>query len=178
MIQNRAAIRYAKAILAFALEQKAEQDVQKDFLQLLETVNVSSELVDFIESPVLDTNAKKTTIEKLFPKQSKATQQALVLLAENQRIDLLTQVAQEYQDRYDALQGIQKAVVTTAVALEASLEKEVLAIAQKMTDQKVVLENPIDPAILGGFILQLGDQQYNASVAQQLQTLKQELTEN
>jgi len=178
MIQNRAAIRYAKAILAFALEQKAEQDVQKDFLQLLETVNVSSELVDFIESPVLDTNAKKTTIEKLFPKQSKATQQALVLLAENQRIDLLTQVAQEYQDRYDALQGIQKAVVTTAVALEASLEKEVLAIAQKMTDQKVVLENRIDPAILGGFILQLGDQQYNASVAQQLQTLKQELTEN
>jgi F-type H+-transporting ATPase subunit delta len=42
----------------------------------------------------------------------------------------------------------------------------------------VVLENRIDPAILGGFILQLGDQQYNASVAQQLQTLKQELTEN
>ncbi len=178
MIQNRGAIRYAKAILAFALEQKAEQDVQKDFQQLLETVNGSSELADFIESPVLDTAAKKTTIEKLFPNQSKATQQAMVLLAENQRIDLLTQVAQEYQDRYDALQGIQKAVVTTAVALEASLEKEVLAIAQKMTDQKVVLENPIDPAILGGFILQLGDQQYNASVAQQLQTLKQELTEN
>ncbi len=178
MIQNRAAIRYAKAILAFALEQKAEQDVQKDFQQLLETVNGSSELADFIESPVLDTAAKKTTIEKLFPNQSKATQQAMVLLAENQRIDLLTQVAQEYQDRYDALQGIQKAVVTTAVALEASLEKEVLAIAQKMTDQKVVLENRIDPAILGGFILQLGDQQYNASVAQQLQTLKQELTEN
>lgn len=178
MIQNRAAIRYAKAILAFALEQKAEQDVQKDFQQLLETVNGSSELADFIESPVLDTAAKKTTIEKLFPKQSKATQQAMVLLVENQRIDLLTQVAQEYQDRYDALQGIQKAVVTTAVTLEASLEKEVLAIAQKMTDQKVVLENRIDPAILGGFILQLGDQQYNASVAQQLQTLKQELTEN
>lgn len=178
MIQNRAAIRYAKAILAFALEQKAEQDVQKDFQQLLETVNGSSELADFIESPVLDTAAKKTTIEKLFPNQSKATQQAMVLLAENQRIDLLTQVAQEYQDRYDALQGIQKAVVTTAVALEASLEKKVLAIAQKMTDQKVVLDNRIDPAILGGFILQLGDQQYNASVAQQLQTLKQELTEN
>ena len=178
MIQNRAAIRYAKAILAFALEQKAEHEVQNDFLQLLETVNGSLELADLIESPVLDTATKKTIIEKLFPKQSRATQQAMVLLAENQRIDLLTQVAQEYQDRYDALQGIQKAVVTTAVALEASLEKEVLAIAQKMTDQKVVLENRIDPAILGGFILQLGDQQYNASVAQQLQTLKQELTEN
>jgi F-type H+-transporting ATPase subunit delta len=121
---------------------------------------------------------KKTTLEKLFPQQSKATQQAMVLLADNQRIDLLAPIAQEYQDRYDALQGIQKAMVTTAVALEASLEKEVLAIAQKMTVKKVVLENRIDPAILGGFILQLGDQQYNASVAQQLQTLKQELTEN
>ena len=176
MIQNRAAIRYAKAILAFALEQKAEQEVQKDFQQLLETVNGSPELADFIESPVLDATTKKTTLEKLFPQQSKATQQAMVLLADNQRIDLLAPIAQEYQDRYDALQGIQKAVVTTAVALEASLEKEVLAIAQKMTAKKVVLENRIDPAILGGFILQLGDQQYNASVAQQLQTLKQELT--
>jgi F-type H+-transporting ATPase subunit delta len=178
MIQNRAAIRYAKAILAFALEQKAEQEVQKDFQQLLETVNGSPELADFIESPVLDAATKKTTLEKLFPQQSKATQQAMVLLADNQRIDLLAPIAQEYQDRYDALQGIQKAMVTTAVALEASLEKEVLAIAQKMTAKKVVLENRIDPAILGGFILQLGDQQYNASVAQQLQTLKQELTEN
>ena len=54
-------------------------------------------------------------------------------------------------------------------------EKEVLAIAQKMTDQKVQLENTVDPSIIGGFILQIGDQQYNASVAQQLQTLKQEL---
>jgi F-type H+-transporting ATPase subunit delta len=178
MIQNRAAIRYAKAILAFALEQKAEQEVQKDFQQLLETVNGSPELADFIESPVLDAANKKATLEKLFPQQSKATQQAMVLLVDNQRIDLLAPIAQEYQDRYDALQGIQKAVVTTAVALEASLEKEVLAIAQKMTAKKVVLENRIDPAILGGFILQLGDQQYNASVAQQLQTLKQELTEN
>ena len=126
----------------------------------------------------MDAATKKTTLEKLFPQQSKATQQAMVLLADNQRIDLLAPIAQEYQDRYDALQGIQKAVVTTAVALEASLEKEVLAIAQKMTAKKVVLENRIDPAILGGFILQLADQQYNASVAQQLQTLKQKLTEN
>jgi F-type H+-transporting ATPase subunit delta len=90
----------------------------------------------------------------------------------------LGQVALEYQKRIDRIKGIQRAQVITAVALEKSLEDEVLEIAQKLTSQKVTLENRIDPTLLGGFVLQIGDQQYNASVAQQLQTLKQELTEN
>ena len=175
MIQNRAAIRYAKAILAFAQEQKAEEAVQKDFLQIQETLHTAPDLVSFLQSPVLDVAAKQAALAKVFPKQADATQKAMALLAENQRIDLLEQVVAEYQARYHAFQGIIKATVTTAVALEARLEKEVLAIAQKMTDQKVQLENTVDPRIIGGFILQIGDQQYNASVAQQLQTLKQEL---
>jgi len=175
MIQNRAAIRYAKAILAFAQEQKAEEAVQKDFVHVQETLQASPDLVEFLQSPVLDVAAKQATLARVFPKQADATQKAMALLAENQRIDLLAQVVAEYQARYHALLGIIKATVTTAVALEATLEKEVLAIAQKMTDQKVQLENTVDPSIIGGFILQIGDQQYNASVAQQLQTLKQEL---
>ena len=101
----------------------------------------------------------------------------MALLAKNQRINLLGQVAQEYQKRIDALQGAQKAQVTTAAPLEKALEKEVLGMAQKLTPQKVILENKIDPTLLGGFVLQIGDLQYNASVAQQLRTLKQELTE-
>ena len=178
MIQNRAAIRYAKAILDFALEQKAEEAVQKDFEQVLATLEQSQDLSKLLESPVIEATEKKEVLGKIFSNQAPATQNAIALLAKNQRINLLGQVALEYQKRIDRIKGIQRAQVTTAVALEKSLEDEVLEIAQKLTSQKVTLENRIDPTLLGGFVLQIGDQQYNASVAQQLQTLKQELTEN
>ena len=49
MIQNRAAIRYAKAILDFALEQKAEEAVQKDFEQVLATLEQSHDLSKLLE---------------------------------------------------------------------------------------------------------------------------------
>ncbi|CAI8224222.1 MAG: ATP synthase subunit delta [Flavobacteriaceae bacterium] len=177
MIQNRAAIRYAKAILEFALEQKAEEAVQRDFEQVTATLEQSKDLAKLLESPVMEASEKKEVLGKIFSNQAPATQKAMALLAKNQRINLLGQVAQEYQKRIDALQGVQKAQVTTAAPLEKALEKEVLGMAQKLTPQKVILENKIDPTLLGGFVLQIGDLQYNASVAQQLRTLKQELTE-
>ena len=109
MIQNRAAIRYAKAILEFALEQKAEEAVQRDFEQVTATLEQSKDLAKLLESPVMEASEKKEVLGKIFSNQAPATQKAMALLAKNQRINLLGQVAQEYQKRIDALQGVQKA---------------------------------------------------------------------
>ena len=178
MNRNRAAIRYAKAVMDFAMAQKAEKALQQDLDLLLEQLASSPELADFLSNPVLDSRNKVAALQAIFPSTSSAFQKTLELLADNQRIELLAQVASEYLDRYDMLQGIQKVKVTTAAPLNAKLEKEIMAVAQKMTDQKAVLQNEINPEIIGGFILQLGDRQYDASVAQQLQRIKQELIEN
>ena len=67
MIQNRAAIRYAKAILDFALEQKAEDAVQKDFEQVLATLEQSQDLSKLLESPVIEATEKKEVLEKILP---------------------------------------------------------------------------------------------------------------
>lgn len=176
MHRNRAAIRYAKAILEFAQAQKVEKQVQEDLQGLLTILSENQELVAFIESPVQENQQKLVVVKKIAGKLNAATEKSLELLANNQRIDLLKPVAQEYQLYYDTLQGVQRAVVMTAIPLDKSLEKEVLATAQKMTSNKVVLENIIKPELIGGFVLQLGDQQYDASVAHQLQRIKQELT--
>lgn len=178
MNRNRAAIRYAKAVMDFAMAQKAEKALQQDFDLLLEQLASSPELADFLSNPVLDSQKKVAALQAIFPSTSSAFQKTLGLLADNQRIELLAQVASEYLERYDRFQGIQKVKVTTAAPLNAKLEKEIMAVAQKMTDQKAVLQNEINPEIIGGFILQLGDRQYDASVAQQLQRIKQELIEN
>jgi F-type H+-transporting ATPase subunit delta len=70
------------------------------------------------------------------------------------------------------------ATVTTAVPLTKELEAKVLAKIKELTGNDVSLENKIDESIIGGFILRVGDLQYNASIANKLNTLKREFTNN
>jgi F-type H+-transporting ATPase subunit delta len=67
-------------------------------------------------------------------------------------------------------------MVTTAVPLTPSLEKKILAQVEKITSNKITLENQIDESIIGGFILRIGDLQYNASISNKLNNLKREFT--
>ena len=90
---------------------------------------------------------------------------------------MLAQVATAYLSLLKKHQGKETAIVTTAVALSPDLEKVILAKAKEMTSAEISLENKIDPSIMGGFILRIGDMQYNASVAYQLEQLKRELTQ-
>ncbi|HMK06343.1 MAG TPA: F0F1 ATP synthase subunit delta, partial [Flavobacterium sp.] len=68
------------------------------------------------------------------------------------------------------------ATVTTAIPMDAELEAKVLSKILTFSNKKVNIENIVDPAIIGGFILRIGDQQYNASIANRLQVLKRELS--
>ena len=67
-------------------------------------------------------------------------------------------------------------LVTSAVALSESLEKEIKEKVAKLINKEVTITNLVDPSLLGGFILRVGDLQYNASVAAQLQQLEREFT--
>jgi F-type H+-transporting ATPase subunit delta len=74
------------------------------------------------------------------------------------------------------MNGVEVAKVTTAVSMDATLEAKVLAKVATLSSKKITIENNVDPSIIGGFILRIGDKQYNASVANRLQVLKRELS--
>ena len=74
------------------------------------------------------------------------------------------------------MNGIEIAKVTTAIPMDAELEAKVLAKVATLSDKKITIENNVDPSIIGGFILRIGDKQYNASVANRLQVLKREFS--
>ena len=76
------------------------------------------------------------------------------------------------------MRGTQVATVTTAVPLTSDLKTKVLAKVKELTDKEAEVENIIDESILGGFILRVGDIQYNASIANKLDKLKREFTLN
>jgi F-type H+-transporting ATPase subunit delta len=79
---------------------------------------------------------------------------------------------------FDESQGIQIAKVTTAIPLTTKLEAKVLAKVKELTGNHAEVQNTVDESILGGFILRVGDIQYNASIANKLNKLKREFTLN
>jgi F-type H+-transporting ATPase subunit delta len=178
MTGTRAAVRYAKAILSLAKEQDVAQAVNDDMKTIKTTIAGNKELQAFLESPVIKSAVKKASLKEVFGKAHPATLGLIDVLVDNKRIALLEATAEKYMTQYDALMGIQVAKVTTAVPLTPALETKILAKVKELTGNDATIESIIDEDILGGFILRVGDLQYNASVAQKLQNLKRELIYN
>jgi len=175
MSGSRAAVRYAKAILSFALEQSKEVEVNNDMLMVVNTIEESKDLQLVLNSPVLKTELKKAALKEVFSsKVSGLTIGLIDLLVENKRLSILTDVAKKYTVIFDELKGIEVAKVTTAVPLTEALNTQVLAKIKEVTGKEATIENNIDPNIIGGFILRIGDVQYDASISNKLQVLKRE----
>ena len=96
------------------------------------------------------------------------------LLGSNKRIGMLGEVARQFVHLYEQMQGQDVARVVTAVPLTAELEKKILEKLKQITGKEVTVENEVDPSLIGGFILRVGDLEYNASIASKLANLKRE----
>lgn len=176
MKTSRAAIRYAKALLSYALEHQCEAQVAQDMSAIVTQLEQQKEIALFLDNAVVPVQNKQNAVKEIFADSHKTTHQLVDLLRQNKRIDLLGAVAQNYLKRYDAHQGKIKAKVITAIPLDEATHQHVLDKAATLTSAKVTLENSIDPSIIGGFILRVGDLEFNASIAQQLDTFKRALT--
>ncbi|WP_420571308.1 ATP synthase F1 subunit delta [Kordia sp.] len=178
MAGSRAAIRYAKAILGLAQEQNAGEAVAKDMDSIVKTVENSKDLRLMLNSPIVKSETKKAALQEIFTGMHSVSEGVIDMLVSNKRIDLLDNIAVQYCNLFDQLQGKQVAIVTTAVPLTDGLRDKVLAKVKDLTNNEVTIENKIDESIIGGFILRVGDLQYNASIANQLNTLKRTFSQN
>ncbi len=176
MNESRAAIRYAKATLDFAIEKKAAEAVEKDMRSIASSIADNSELQSLLGSPIVKGEIKKNALQEIFKGSNEITMGLIGTLTDNKRIGMLQEVALKYIILYEQLKGEDVAFVTTAVPLTAALEKKVLAEVTKITGNKVTIENKVDESIIGGFVLRIGDLQYDASVANKLNGLKREFT--
>ena len=174
MSEQRAALRYAKAILDLAVDHKSTDAVESDMRNITATLSESKELRNVLSSPVVNGTTKKDALLAIFKGTNEITKGLLNTLTDNKRIGLLGEVALKYIILNQNLKGQGVAYVTTAVALTPALEAKVLEQVAKITTDKVTIENKIDKTIIGGFILRVGDLQYDASVANKLSEIKRE----
>ncbi|HZW78362.1 MAG TPA: ATP synthase F1 subunit delta [Flavobacteriaceae bacterium] len=176
-MSSRAAIRYAKALLEQAGEANIQDVIFGDMRSVYDTIQGSRELQVALQSPVIKAEDKKQILEKIFTDQDKLTLSLIRVLAANRRTDILGQVAKSFVDLYKTQKGIKDAKVITAVPLTDAMEEKVMAKVKQLTgSQSVTLTNEVDANILGGFILRVGDVQYDASIRNQFENLKKQFT--
>lgn len=178
MAESRAAIRYAKALLSLATDNKVADAVNADMKQIVLAIAENNDLATVLQSPVVRSSEKKALLNGVFKTVNAATNNLIDTLIVNKRIALLGHVASKYNQLFDALRDTQIAKVTTATPLTPALEKKVLAKVKELTGKTTELKNIVDETILGGFVLRVGDLQYDASIANKLNNLKREFTLN
>ena len=175
---TRAAKRYAKAVLNLAKDQNTVEAVNNDMMLITKTVTNSKDLSDMLQNPVLRSEIKKSVLLEVFKDSNAITVGLIDTLISNKRINILSEVATKYTELYDKYRGSEVAIVTTAIPLTDDLKSKVLAKAKELTGNDVVVKNIVDESIIGGFILRVGDIQYNASITNKLNKLKREFKLN
>lgn len=176
MTGSRAAIRYAKAVIEMAQASGVADAVSEDMALVATTIADNAELRDFINNPTISAEVKESALKEIFAGTQGITKGLLHLLHENKRFEILGQVAEQYKMQFDQINGVEEATVTTAFPITPELEEKVKEKIKEFSDKKITLKNSVDPSIIGGFILRIGDKQFNASVANRLSILKRELS--
>ncbi len=173
---SRAAIRYAKAILETAVSAGKTAQVNDDMKSIVASVSGSQELSEFLSSPIISSEVKMNALSEVFANVQSETKMLFRLLQENKRFEILQPIALQFNRLFDEMNGVEVAKVTTAFPITPELETKVLAKIAEISNKKITIENIVDPSIIGGFVLRIGDKQYNASVANRLQELKREFS--
>ena len=159
-------------------DQKKADAVNNDMKLMANTIADNVELANMLSSAVIKSEEKKAVLLALFPKLNHISASLFDVLITNKRVDILYNIALQYSILFDELNGKELAKVTTAVPMTKELESKVLKKVKELTNKEVTLENIVDESILGGFILRVGDKQYNASISNKLSKLKKEFTLN
>jgi|SRR5690625_197250 len=177
MTTSRAALRYAKALLLEADQQKNIDVIHKDMQSVYAIMGASKDLRLALNNPIVKLADKKQILLDVFAKQSKATHSLIQVLIHNKRANLIGEISKAYIDLYNERKGIINVEVITATALTPEMEQQVLEKSKEITKaNKVLLSSTINPDLLGGFILRVGDVEYNASISNQLENIKKEFT--
>ncbi len=174
MSNQRIAHRYAKPFLELAEERKSLEKVKDDMLYLAELCQENREFMLMLKSPIIPHLKKASILKAIFGKRATPlTLQFLELVSRKNREMVLPDVAKEFLSLYDLKMGLQAATVTTTIPLSSSEKKLVEKLVGEISGKKVHLKEKINPELIGGYVLKLGDdQQIDDSVAGKLRELK------
>ncbi|MBL7852533.1 MAG: ATP synthase F1 subunit delta [Cyclobacteriaceae bacterium] len=180
MADNRVASRYVKSLLGLAVEQGALEAVHRDMQLFSQVCKENRNFVAMLRSPVIRHENKRAILKKLFSgKVSDLTMAIINIVTQKNREPVLPAIASEFHNAYNAYKGIGKAFLTTTVPPDKDLLEIMQAISKKLANKQTIeLETTVDSNLVGGFILNVGDRQIDASIRSKLRSLDLKFEEN
>ncbi|MFN3135651.1 MAG: ATP synthase F1 subunit delta [Candidatus Kryptonium sp.] len=178
MANIRVAKRYAKALIEIAEELKKLDRITQDVQLIDSMIRSSRDLQLFLKSPIIKEDKKREIIQEIFvdSRVDPIILKFILLLVEKKREDLLHDIVKVYQELYDEKVGAVTAEIVTVVELNSTekndVEKKVLELTRA---KKVKAIYKVDPSIIGGIIIRIGDTVYDASIKRRIQLLREQL---
>ena len=175
MKSSKSAGRYAKALLELALDQNKVELIEADMLQLIKLANEAHDFQVFINSPLIQIEKKVAVIKEIFKDFNQTSLDFLSLVTSNGRESAMIEIAEQFIAQLMSHRGIVPVTIVSAQKLDDKAKAEILSKINGVVNGTPLITEEVDSSLIGGFIIKMGDQQIDASVASQLQRMKQQL---
>ena len=180
MTSRAAAIRYARALFDVLLAEGADIDrADRELATVAALVSGNEQLARVLTNPAIPAAKKRAVMQELISRSAGLLPQVsklLLLLADRDRLGLLTDAVDAYRTRLMDHHKVVRADLVTAIPLPADRVTALREGLAPATGRQVHLDTRIDPAIVGGAVARVGSTVYDGSVTRQLEKMKEALT--
>jgi ATP synthase F1 delta subunit len=163
---------YARSLFAVAKEQDKLDLVREQLGQFADALDGSRELSIFFFSPYFSTEEKKEGLGRLLEGVDPTVENFLALLLENHRMPVIFRVRRDFEHLWEQENKLLPVTITSAVALDEATVKSIGDAIGRQTGQRVELTTNVDPDVLGGLVVRVGNSILDASIRNRLENLR------
>lgn len=179
MRETKVAHRYAKALFELSIEMKLLEQVHEDIRLFLQVCRQNRDFVLMLKSPVIHDKKKQAILRSVFEKKvHELSIRFLNVITHNRREYILPVIAEEFIHIYQKHHNILPTTLTTAVKLDAETRDSITGLLSDRAAATIELTEEVSEEIIGGFILEFENMQYDASVLRRIKNLQKEFDVN
>jgi F-type H+-transporting ATPase subunit delta len=168
---------YARALFEVALAQGKLDELREQLAQFADALDQNHELAVFFFSPYFSTTEKRQALDTLLDGADELFVNFLALLIENHRMPVIFRIRHEYERLWDEENRTLPVEITSAIALDDATTESLGRTIGERAGRKVTLAARVDPDILGGIIIRVGNSILDASIRNRLEQLRRHVAQ-
>lgn len=167
---------YADALFSIALEENCLDEILSQTQEVQKILEENRDFVKFLAAPMISKEEKIEVTDKIFAGHlNRNLLNYIKVMIQRKNTAELAASFSDFEKLYNRYNNIEKAVAVTAVPMNGELQARLVARLEQATGKKIVLTNRVEADCLGGVVLEFSDRQIDDSIAQKLETLKNQL---
>jgi len=179
MLYSKVSNRYARSLFLLAHEKGLDESVYND-MKLVDSVCKSNrDFLLMLRSPIIKADKKQNILKAIFgDKINTLTAEFLIILTQKRRESYIGPIANAYIDQYLANKGIRRALLLTAYPIDEEMRQVAHELVFDNYGTRIELEERVEPKLIGGYIIRVGDMQADTSLSSKLRRLRRAFSEN